>query len=97
MKVSSEAGAFGGQKGKRPGEIVLAHQALEVGERLLVWLRLPEVPVHEETDRQTPKQTQHQQPIATANTAPVLVERYIQPLVTPILDPPSFAVRKKPP
>ena len=50
-------------------------------------LGLPESPVHEETDCQAPEQTGDQQPIIGSDTAPVVVERHIQPLVASILDP----------
>ncbi len=96
MKSSRELWAFGGEEGQGAGEIVVAHQALEVGERLLVRLGLPESPVHEETDCQAPEQTEEQQPVAAADTAPVVVERHIQALVASVLDPPTTAVGQEP-
>ena len=50
MKTSRELWAFGGEEGQGAGEIVFAHQALEVREGLLMGLGLPESLVHKETD-----------------------------------------------
>jgi hypothetical protein len=93
MKTSRELWALGCEEGQCAGEIVFAHQALEVCEGLLMGLGLPESPVHEETDCQAPEQTGDQQPIIGSDTAPVVVEHHIQPLVGSILDPPRSSSR----
>jgi hypothetical protein len=55
MKVSWHFGAFGGEEGEGFAEVVFPHEDLEVGERLLVGLGLPVMPVHEEAGRQAPE------------------------------------------
>jgi hypothetical protein len=75
MKVSREFWLFGGEDGEGFAEVVFHHEGLEVGERLLVGLGLPDRSVVEEADGWAAEQSQHQQPIATPGPASVLVER----------------------
>jgi hypothetical protein len=54
------------------GEIILAHHAREVGERLLMGFGLLETPVHVEADHDAPEHARDQHPVAAADTAPSL-------------------------
>lgn len=96
MKGSRQFWPFGGDEGKRFGEIVLAHEALEVCEGLVPRLGLAHAPVHEETDCQAAEQPQDQQPVAASDTTSIIVERHIQPLVASVLYPPTIAVGLEP-
>lgn len=96
MKLSTQFWATAGDEGDGFGEIVLAQHALEVGERLLMGPGLLEPPVHVEADHHSPEQAQDQQPVAAADPAPVIVERHVEPLVTPVFDPPGMAVGCQP-
>lgn len=96
MRDSRQPWALAGDEGQGIGEIVLAHEALEVGEGLLVGLGLLETPVYEEADVQAPEQAEDEQPVAAADAATVVVERHIQPLVASVLDVPAVTVGLEP-
>jgi len=96
MKRSTEFCAPGGHESHGFGEIVLAHQGLKIGQRLLMRPGLAAPPVHVEADHQSSEQAHDQQPVAVADPAPVIVERHVESLVTPVFDSPAGPVGRQP-
>ena len=96
MKRSTQFLSTVGEEGHGFGEIVLAHHGLKVGQRLLMGPGLLAPPVHVEADHQSSEQAHDQQPVAASDPAPVIVERHVESLVTPVFDSPAGPVGRQP-
>ena len=85
-----------GEKTQSFGQIVFPHGGLDVGEGLEVRFCLATAPLHEEADDQSAHHAQDPQSIGVEHPATVVVERYIQTLVSAVFDPPALTVGLEP-